>query len=167
MSVNECDLSATGAFGPSGQGRSVHRRCIFVWQGGVGSFTEACQKLKVKAVLIANEGGKCPTQLMTASYHHGTLRELHLTAFRLSQRFVAMGFEVCLWESFSSPSNFSSPGLCPPQLMHRQVKLPQLYTPPPPPAFVQVRQKSEKRRSDGLMCLDKPVVVRDAGTKRT
>ena len=33
---------------------------------------------------------------------------------------------------------------------------------PPPPPLVQARQKSEKRRSDGLMCLDKPVLARAA-----
>ena len=36
-------------------------------QGGVSSFREACERVAVKAVLIENEGGDEPTQVMTAS----------------------------------------------------------------------------------------------------
>lgn len=45
-------------------------------QGGIKTFQEACHKLSVKAVLIENTGGEVPQQVMTASYHTGTLPEV-------------------------------------------------------------------------------------------
>ena len=49
-------------------------------QGGVGSFREACERCAVKAVLIENEGGAVPTQVMTASYVKGTLPQARLAS---------------------------------------------------------------------------------------
>lgn len=44
--------------------------------GGVARFQTACDKFGVKAVFIQNDTGESPRQLMTASYHSGTLQEV-------------------------------------------------------------------------------------------
>ncbi|EOD33607.1 hypothetical protein EMIHUDRAFT_229565 [Emiliania huxleyi CCMP1516] len=83
-------------------------------QGGLATFREACAACKVKAVLIENSlvepaaKSARPTQLMTASYVKGTLPEVHVAAFRLSQRLVGYGFSV---SRVKIESTFSNPGV--------------------------------------------------------
>jgi len=48
----------------------------------------------VKPILIQNESGEVPTQMMTSSYHRGSLADVHLEAFRLSQALVRAGYVV-------------------------------------------------------------------------
>lgn len=63
-------------------------------EGGVPTFREACGLLGVKAVVIDNEGGATPRQLMTASYTQGSLRDALTAAFVLARRLSALGFCV-------------------------------------------------------------------------
>jgi hypothetical protein len=80
-------------------------------EGGVATFQEACHKLSVKAVLIENAGGAMPSQVMTASYVTGTLPDVHRRAFKLSSKFVQMGFTILrvkIESGFSNPGGFAS-----------------------------------------------------------
>lgn len=63
----------------------------------------------VKPVLIENESGEIPTQMMTASYHRGTLGDVHLQAFRLSQALVRAGYVISRTKIESLLSNLGVP----------------------------------------------------------
>jgi hypothetical protein len=69
--------------------------------GAMLRFEEHCADLSqfgfpipVKPVLIENASGEVPTQMMTSSYHRGTLSDVHLQSFRLSQALVRAGYVV-------------------------------------------------------------------------
>ncbi len=57
-------------------------------------FAALCGDLGVKHVLIELPRGETPSQPMTASYHHGTLREAQAEVHGLARALVGGGFEV-------------------------------------------------------------------------
>jgi len=77
-------------------------------------FKTACSSLKesfgaVKPVLIQNASGEAARQMMTASHHVGSLPEIHVLAFRLSQAFVKMGYEIVRTKIEANMSNSGVP----------------------------------------------------------
>lgn len=77
------------------------------------TFRDACLGLKssfgaVKPVLIQNASGEAARQMMTASHHVGTLPEVHVLAFRLSQALVQQGYRV---ERTKIEANMSNSGV--------------------------------------------------------
>jgi len=57
-------------------------------------FTKICQKLKVKCVFIELPKGVTRSQLMTASYHHGTLKDVVQQINQIAQNIFNAGFEI-------------------------------------------------------------------------
>lgn len=57
-------------------------------------FRNLCGELSCKAVMIELPSGQVPKQLMTASYHSGTLRTVIKDAFKLAQKIAHAGFKV-------------------------------------------------------------------------
>lgn len=80
----------------------------------VPAFREACASLKesfgsVKPVLIENSSGAAARQMMTASHHVGTLPEVHVLAFRLSQALVQKGYKIARTKIEANMSNSGVP----------------------------------------------------------
>jgi len=80
----------------------------------VQAFKDACLGLRqtfghVKPVLIDNASGISHRQLMTASHHVGSLPEVHVLAFRLSQALVKAGFRIARTKIEASMSNHGVP----------------------------------------------------------
>jgi inosine/xanthosine triphosphate pyrophosphatase family protein len=70
---------------------------VTVRAGGVADtarFGELCDRLGVKQVLIELPRGETRSQPMTASYHHGTLREAQAEVHAMARALAAAGFDV-------------------------------------------------------------------------
>lgn len=57
-------------------------------------FKKTCSENACKAVLIELPYGEFSTQLMTSSYHRGSLKQVHTQAYELSQIFARQGFDI-------------------------------------------------------------------------
>jgi len=57
-------------------------------------FKAICKKSAVKPVLIELPSGQHPNQLMTSSFHHGSLLDTHMKAFSISQIFIREGYDI-------------------------------------------------------------------------
>jgi hypothetical protein len=57
-------------------------------------FSQLCQALGVKCILIELAQGVMRSQPMTASYHHGTCKNVLIDVQRLAQKLLEAGFEV-------------------------------------------------------------------------
>ncbi len=57
-------------------------------------FTQICQQLEIKPVLIELPQGVAPSQLMTASYHKGTLAQVKTQIFNQSKKLEEADFKV-------------------------------------------------------------------------
>jgi hypothetical protein len=60
----------------------------------VQRFLEVCDELAVKAVLIELPRGESQSQPMTASYHHGSLKQAIDEAHAIARRLASEGFDV-------------------------------------------------------------------------